>query len=502
MEQQARKEISQPLLDLLSHPDVANAYALVVETVSQVNLAKKKAKEERKDQAEILLDMTHAFTDSQAAKIKEYMDSNDSELSPEERTELLAINDLLAENISQLQPFFDIDGPLFCALKDNLTFELIEKGLPDDEERNKRVHKFSGVIEQQMTHYQEVCALSREVDPRNTILALAAIVHDSAKYVSGAHELGLHELLSTITGPQLVGAVLEQLKNEDGTQLLKSEQIDLVKKFIMRAIFTHGYQEFPTVKSNEIVGGRTDVREVFGGLIPVPDKTSIPDHQATIVSDADKFYFNSIAILNCVDMSVGSNNSSLKKYLNTYTTQFDTITARESIQDFVSKDIFASFESNLSGDSYLYLEGNADSMLISKLESIRHKDMVQGGLFLLLVGIPLSDFFNPVKDKILPLYEKSNLKLVAQQLETQFIKTKALFFEVRQLVEKEKGRFVSSVQQLVKSTTMDASYNDPRVTQQLLFFKEAVQKKRIALTREQDLFKELFIQLLDGVSSI
>lgn len=495
MEHSSNGEINKPVFDLLSDKNVSAAYALAVETAAQINSAKKTAQESGKDQADVLLDMTQAFSSSDASKIKEYMDSPESELSPEERKELFAINEILSQNVSQLKPFFDTDGPLFLALRKNLNTELIEKGSITEVDRNSKRKIFEEIIEQEMTHYSEVFSLSQEVDPHNIVLALSAIVHDSAKFFNGVNEVGLHELLSTITGSQLIGAVLEQLKNENEKELLTKEQIAIVKKFAMRAIVTHGHQEFPILKSSKIVGGRVDVRQIFDGLIPIPDKTSLPEQSDTIQTKEDRFYTNSIAILNCVDMTVGSNNSSLKKYLKAYTTQFAIVASKDSLQDFVTKSIFASFESNLKGDSYQYLKDAADSNIATKLEAIRYKDMVQGGLFLLLVGIPLSDFFNPVKDEIMSLYNKSNLKTAAKELEEQFLRAKDLYL----LVERQKNTLKSQMGSLVKSTTLDASYGSPFEMQKLLLFKEAVKNKQKLLLQEQDRFRELFIHILGEV---
>lgn len=199
-------------------------------------------------------------------------------------------------------------------------------------------------------HIKQVVELCQRHYPDNIIMAIAAAVHDSYKFTNNNKmELGMHELASTYFSGFLLDTVFKEFKQELAEDLEEND-ISLIKTAVKRAVFTHGFKEYPYNNSKKDPN-YPELNTLFGVQVyPVPqEKTSIVD------VNQNNIYTESIAGLNAMDMIVGSMALSYVKYNNTFDKSKFNSPDYPDFASYVEKYIFNSFEGNVNSDALKYL---------------------------------------------------------------------------------------------------------------------------------------------------
>lgn len=248
------------------------------------------------------------------------MDSESLDFSTKEGAILDQINNKLLQNFDVTTLLVEI---LIAAQKQNL---LGRKVSPK-------------IIEIEIQHIKDVVALTRNIFPKLPILHLVASVHDSYKHVEDNYnELGLHELTSTAFGSTLVKTILERHKQKIG---ITSEEITLLNKLVMRAIFTHGTNEFP--RNNAVYSKEYPKIGILNGNdIHIKPKRNSFD-ESNNLSKTVKY---TIVGINYLDALTGIDSNSLIKY--NLASKSKKIAQYPSVGDYFFVSLFNSFESNVN----------------------------------------------------------------------------------------------------------------------------------------------------------
>ena len=274
----------------------------------------------------------------------------DQEDEPEPDLELCnsidSINKRLLENEQVVSSMID---DLLNAQRLNLRV----RGIPEDK------------IEIEIGHIQDVITLCKNIFPDLAVLQLFAAVHDAYKYLQpGNVQVGLHELTSTILGPELLAAVLKKYQPQLELSDLEIENIIRVSR---RAIYTHGKEEFPDKNSTEIPpteDEHTALEEFQSKTItqvrmldkPVGIQLYIKTQKEAVTHEPDLEQPNSIQILtaalNGADAATGSHYKSMIKYNGHYPT---ALVVESDLTQYFQNKLFSSFASNLQTESLLAL---------------------------------------------------------------------------------------------------------------------------------------------------
>ncbi len=182
----------------------------------------------------------------------------------------------------------------------------------------------------------------------NALLPLVAAVHDSFKFVDGVQHLGLHEVLSTHVGSELLISAL-QVAEQKGLIKFEVGELEVLNKLAKRAIYTHGNGEFPEVTSSPYdYVDEVEVRELFGSLYIKPGQRSYPSNMSAPLTKSQEV----ISGMNLADILVGAQMPSLIKYNLSWKSE---IVCESTLEKYLNTRLLASFSGNITPIVAVYL---------------------------------------------------------------------------------------------------------------------------------------------------
>lgn len=286
--------------------------------------------------AETLEQQVSVFTHSPIFEASKVLNSPEMNISPEEAKIIEGLNKKLLTNPDVMIFLLgdkETTGVLYATVQELLR----QSGISDEK------------VLSEMVHYGDVVELSKTLFKDNAVLPLVAAVHDSFKFVDGMQHLGLHEVLSTHVGSELLVSALESAQ-EKGLLTLEDGELAALNKLAKRAIFTHGNDEYPEITSKplEIIDG-VELRELFKSLYVKPEHRSYPSDSATPLTTAQEV----ISGMNLADILVGAHPSSFVKYNLAWRSE---VVCESTLATYLHTKILASLSGNLSPTVAFYLQ--------------------------------------------------------------------------------------------------------------------------------------------------
>lgn len=280
-------------------------------------------------------------------KFWQQMDSEKSDITDEEGIQLDELN-------NQLLQSSELVTQLIAVLIDTQRQNLLQRNVDPK------------VIEIEIQHIKDVVAYTQSIFPNLPILHLAASVHDSYKHVEkNYNELGLHELTSTAFGGALVNTMLNKYKQKLD---LNPEKISLINKLVMRAIFTHGTNEYP--RNNTVYSKKhPQIGALHGNDVHIKPRRNSYDES----ENPSKTVRHTILGINYIDALTGTDANSLIKY--NLASQSEKIAQHTSVADYFFVRIFNAFESNINmpaGKILRNLKNQNLDNLISKNREVKN----------------------------------------------------------------------------------------------------------------------------------